>query len=277
MDLKTSQATQITFFPAGEGPVWQPAWSPNGEEIAFERGTVDGPPQRTRRIYVVKADGSEEVPRILTGTSHDSNHPTWSPDGSRIAFSRSKTNSNDYDICTMTPEGKEIKVLTKGGEPAWSPGGKSIAYFSVAKAVKGNENPTDISVIALPNGKPQKLTSTPRDDLEPAWSPDGKRILFVEHRHVNPGLPGQGTDLYAMDADGSNRVRLTFDTTRRFWSPDWQPATALVAPSKVVFQTELANMAMDFPGPQPDWTVTSTIEVEPQRGLLPTEEPKRGR
>ncbi|MBK9055699.1 MAG: PD40 domain-containing protein [Chloroflexi bacterium] len=63
--------------------------------------------------------------------------------------------------------------------------------------------------------EPIILTPDTSGDYTPAWSPDGQRIVFVSERDGN-------AELYVMNADGSNLIRLTY-TAAAEQSPDWTP------------------------------------------------------
>ena len=72
------------------------------------------------------ADGTNT--RRLTSTSEDDGHPTWSPDGRRIAFERGVPG----DIFVMNADGSGARRLGSDTcdetQPAWSPDGRWIAY-----------------------------------------------------------------------------------------------------------------------------------------------------
>ncbi len=107
-----------------------PAWSPDGTRIAFGCGIgaeTDGGFRTVgpRDICVMDADGRGSV--CLTNDPVADGEPTWSPDGSRIAFRRAG------DIYTMKPDGTEVTRLTtvaSASEPDWSPDGTKIAFTS---------------------------------------------------------------------------------------------------------------------------------------------------
>lgn len=207
-----------------------PVWSPDGHTIAFfsDRG---GNPD----IFVMNADGShvEQLTRdafasLYFSKSPEDRNPSWSPDGSQIAFESGRDNQMltyiNHDIYVMAADGSNVKRLTDDGAdeggPSWSPNGESIAYvkmeyFSDQDVI---ENPTwDIYVMNVDGTDQIQLTKDSASEIEPAWSPDGSKIAFISDRH------GQNFDIYVMNADGSNVTQLTNDSTNEFgpvWSPD---------------------------------------------------------
>jgi TolB protein len=190
-----------------------PAWSPNGEKIAFAR-SLDG---RSSRLYTMNADGSAVMPL----TNEVAAEPAWSPDGTRIAFT--STRGGNSDIWVVSAGGGDLRRLTSTGAhdfaPAWSPDGTTIAFASVRN---GN---TDIYAIRVDGTSQTQLTDHPAADLDPAWSPDGRRLVFSSARGHFP--PPGGTffplDLYLMNADGSSVALLGGDSANDrepSWSPD---------------------------------------------------------
>jgi TolB protein len=110
----------LARFPAGIFPS-SPAWSPDGDTIAYSRLRVGR--DRTRSgVYAVNVD--DGVVHRLT-RDIDSN-PSWSPDGRRIAFER-LTGFHISEITVMDRDGSNQKSLTHGGwsdsAPAWRPAG----------------------------------------------------------------------------------------------------------------------------------------------------------
>src|SRR5687768_8633783 len=102
----------------------------------------------------------------------------------------------------------------RGSPPAWSPDASRIAFT----------DGTEIHVVTLPDGGRTNLTNHPAVDRAPAWSPNGAKIVFQSDRD------GAG-DLYVMNADGSDVVRLTsnvgVDPSRAH--PDWSPDGSRIA------------------------------------------------
>jgi len=120
--------------------VWvaDPQISPDGRRVVFVRVTVNEKKNGyDTALWIVPTDGSEP-PRSFTSGPSDSS-PRWSPDGSRIAFSRSAMKDGHGEppqIYLISTQGGEAVALTEvpqgAGSPAWSPDGKSIAFTSSA-------------------------------------------------------------------------------------------------------------------------------------------------
>jgi Tol biopolymer transport system component len=111
-----------------------PAWSPDGTQIAFMTNR-DGPYQ----IYVMAADGSGQV--NLSNSPSNDLQPAWSPDGSKIAFYSYERGADKAasEIYVMSRDGSNVTALTASPQgadkrqffnPAWSPDGKRMVFFS---------------------------------------------------------------------------------------------------------------------------------------------------
>jgi Tol biopolymer transport system component len=177
-----------------------PAWSPDGQKIAFSgkemfinNSFIQNPDWD---IYVMKADGSGEIP--LINDSGNDIEPAWSPDGRQIAFaSDCDGNLNFYVI---NADGSDPVQLTYNSAdnraPVWSPDGKRIAFVSDRNGKQAmyvmNADGSDIV----------QLTNDQSNASTPSWSPDGSRIAFASDRDGDD-------DIYVMNADGSGMVQLT--------------------------------------------------------------------
>ena len=204
-----------------------PALSPDGRRIAFQT-EIDGGAE----IVVMNADGTER--RRLTNMTVDhvgAMRPAWSPDGSKIVFA---SFVQPKDIYVINADGTGTpKNLTKhpknDGSPAWSPDGRTIAFVSnrdggPAVWVMNADGTNPIRVTDAPQGPP----SIRGKDPGPAWSPIGQKIAYTSARDGKRSI-------YVINADGSNRVRLTTsptDDAHPSWSPDGQ---------KIVFQRQVAG------------------------------------
>ena len=103
----------------------------------------------------------------LTNNSHNDSMPSWSLDGSKIAFASDR--HGDGDIFVMDEDGSGQSRLTNlGGDeeyPRWSPDGERIA------SIGGN----DLYVINSDGTEMRQLFQGGRN---PEWFPDGNRIVF---------------------------------------------------------------------------------------------------
>ena len=165
-----------------------PSWSPDGERIVFSArraGHFENELVLTSEIYVMDADGGNE--QKLTENRKNDRHPSWSPDGNRIAFSADrKGDLQNFDIYVMDADGGNEQKLTENRVhdryPSWSPDGNRIVF---ASEKDGNWESLDIYVMDTDGGNLQNLTNNPRIDLNPAWlnspfsvSPAGKKFTM---------------------------------------------------------------------------------------------------
>lgn len=173
----------------------------------------------TAQIYVMNADGSGQT-RLSNSAPFDDMQPAWSPDGSRIAFTRGNmyqsANLGSSSIVVMDSTGGNEKVL--GAEtginfrPAWSPDGQRILYIHGSPT----QAPFDLWVMnADGTGKHAVTTSGVANPA--AWSPDGSRIVFGRTAPL---------EIWVINADGSGETRLT--TTVPNYTPNWAPSNRIL-------------------------------------------------
>ncbi len=183
---------QLTFAPGEDRPG---TFSPDGTRIAFHSGRFPnagpGAGHSTFEIMVMNADGTNQ--QRMTNNNFQDSLAAWSPDGSRIAFTSNRT----------TPPGTPQTELS--------------LFFDVYTLVPvdaNNDGNADVQT---------RITNTLGEDSHPHWSPDARMITFHSRRdHIPP--TNLGIEIYRMNADGTNPVRLTgpdmiFDAFP-VWSPD---------------------------------------------------------
>jgi Tol biopolymer transport system component len=201
--------------------------SASGANTAGDAGSIHylrSNPGEPTAIWAVRPDGSED--HLVVSIPSGSSGFAWSPDGSRIAFTRAVPEDGgvDYDIWVMKADGTQRMSLTthRGSEyhPTWSPDGQWIAFSRHVR--------DDVSIFrtraVAPFGLATRLTwgSTRRSvdvfDSSPAWSPTGDRIVFGRDHLSHISLEDSFT-LGSVTPDGVF-TRLG----RHLGRPSWNPA-----------------------------------------------------
>ncbi len=179
-------------------------------------------------IHRIDADGANMV-RVTRGSGF-ARSGTWSPDGSRIAFSEQRDYAGLIIVQNLATGARQTVPTAGTGTnttPAFSPDGRFLAFAKVAEDGT-NIHVADIAQMCCAN----RLTSGGKlaVNIGPTYSPDGRRIAFVSAR---AGVP----QIHVMDADGSGQrflVPLEYGLSGASFSPDWSPDGG-----KIIFARDL--------------------------------------
>ncbi|MYG00472.1 hypothetical protein F4212_15255 [Candidatus Poribacteria bacterium] len=162
----------------GRSLMW-PAWSPNGEQIAFLQEPPGAPkwPQKFA-IYIIESDGTGEF-QVTDGDHNDATTMSWSPDGKYLAFTSDRL-ARMTDAWTVNIATKALRRLTRTvsltTEVTWSPDGKYMAYRD---NISGH---TTIHLMRADGSGQHELVKGKaghwRDS--PSWSVDSQSVVYYE-------------------------------------------------------------------------------------------------
>jgi Tol biopolymer transport system component len=184
------------------------AWSADGSSIAYNCGP---------HINVLKLRGSGHV-TVPTGSA--AFWPSWSPNGTRIAYSTHLRPTGTSEIYTVGLDGSHRRlVASAGAAPAWSPDGRTIAYQTKCGGIR-LVTPSGRNVI--PRWRTNVCGAIGRHSGPPVWSPDGRKLAF------ETGELDANAGIYVMDKRGIGLHLVSHQATTTWYGalpgrPSWQP------------------------------------------------------
>jgi len=200
-----------------------PSLSPNGTRVVYMGPSKNKP---SDGLYVTDLVSGNTT--LLPGTATGDMNPLWSPDGTKIAFTRGPSSGltsapGPYAVIVTDVDGSNFHQLTKGSDvsyaEAWMPDGKHLLYTVVS------QNNVSLHMLDIQTGD-TSLLSDKNYNGSVAVSPDGTRLAFEEM------LPLDKYGLFVSDLGGSNRKLLAngdpYIVTVPNWSPDGQWVIASV-------------------------------------------------
>jgi Tol biopolymer transport system component len=205
-----------------------PAWSPNGNRILFEREN-DTLPTGGYDVYVMNAKGEEEF--VIQGYEGGAD-PAWSPDGKSIVFV-----NNDGDVATLSlvnPNAEPVTVAVNpyddplywwASDPKWSPDGRRIAFTA-------EEDQSAYLEIVNKNGRNRRRLEVALIIRGLDWSPSGNRLALGMFGPLTRGWADSSLDseIYTINPDAPHpkkSIRRITKSSREeigkydpVWSPD---------------------------------------------------------
>ncbi len=218
---QVTRESPLAQFPEYEGP----RWLTDGRTLIYATWL----PDNDYDLFTANPDGSGV--RRLTDNAVQDTEPSWSPDGSRIAFVRrhisgppGRSNLNE-EIYVVRADGSGPHRLTRhAGEdtsPAWSPDGSSIAF--VRRTARAG---LDLYVMDGDGRRLRRLTRLKDFLADPAWSPDGRTVL------VGAADAGNGGRILALDLR-TDQIRRLSPPRQTYARPDWSSRGDRIAFVKV--------------------------------------------
>lgn len=228
LDRQGGEAKPLTGF---NGDVVDFRWSPDGKKLALIVADEDPrkqhgadkdktPPPIVIDRYYFKEDGNgylgtqrqhlyvfdvaSRKADNLTPDRFDESMPSWSPDGSRIAFYSNRNDdpdrSNEFGLYTIEPRsGASPQLVTKfqgdAGDsswmtpPSWRPDGRELAFVTAGDPKLIFYSVHNLAVVSATGGAARIVTKAlDRNVIEPKWSTDGKSIYFLLEDDLNQVL-----------------------------------------------------------------------------------------
>ena len=245
---------RVTHTPEAEG---QPAFSPDGSEVAFVRRRAGG----YSDVFAMSARGGDA--RLVAEQAMD---PAWSPDGRALAIS--ELTGGWVRIATVPARGGARSGVTRLEEgffhrrPTWTPDGRTLVFNrspggnvgqlmrvpstggAAVPLTRDREGVANLQATVTPDGAhvvhasdrggalnlwriplgggpPERITSGPGHDLEPRVAPDGRRIAFVSSPQV--------VQLVSVSLETGARQTLASFEGSEVWAPDVSPDGATIA------------------------------------------------
>jgi Tol biopolymer transport system component len=227
--------------PLTAGPDEFPRFSPDGGEILFSRTNGD-----RRSLYRAAVLGGAARRVIENATEGD-----WSPDGTRIAFLRLKS-ENGATVSTVgvaAPDGseeREVADVPAGlRAPRWSPDGRTLAMVtSSGSLLAGAQQP--VVLVDVESGEHRAIPAPDarRTLSSPAWAADGE-VVYLQAESVAAAAGSAGRLVFQDAESGEVRTRL--------WSPSTAQVLDILGDGRVVFDTRsprqnLRETVLESPG-----------------------------
>jgi dipeptidyl aminopeptidase/acylaminoacyl peptidase len=220
--------------------------SPDGKNILFPSQRVERKTEKKyTNLWIVPTKPRGSARQFTYGDQSDLS-PSWSPDGSQIAFLSNRADpekppqlflipadggeahqltqiKGSIDTFCWSPDGKQLlcqvvktdadELLREGDEKKKKLGVVARQYHRVFYKLDGagylSQERTHLWLVNAKNGKAKQLTDHPiYDEYSPSWSADGKWIVYLSNHAEDPDLRPESIDIFVMPANGGEARKL---------------------------------------------------------------------
>jgi Tol biopolymer transport system component len=216
--VMNADGSHVVRLISGDGQPVLPAWSPDGTSIAFIEwapGCPVFPSCLARHVMLMNADGSG-IRQVTSGPNFDF-RPTWSPDGSKLAFERDSDVFSHTAIYTVNRDGTGLSKVVNVAccpDPAWSTDGTKIAFWN--GELPGLQVVNVATKVVTTVAVASRLGGGQTDERWASWSPDGRWLAVGSCCETSDGV-----DLYLVSANGA--VTRPVPNAEGASGPAWQP------------------------------------------------------
>ena len=258
----------------------QPAFSPDGEQIAFRSGRDGG------GIFVMGRTG-EAVRRV----TREGFNPAWSRDGTRLAYAtgrmelRPANSEGRSELWVVSATGGEPTRVYEGDAtlPPWSPQGLRIAFGQRL----GADRQSNVVTVPAGGGEPVAVTAESAISWNPVWAPDGRHLYFVSNRGGSTNVwrvpidevsgqplgepeplttPAPFAAHLTLSADGQRLAYSAVLETQNIYKLALDPATGEALGDPVPVTTGSRFWSSPDPSPDGQWAVFYS-QVQPEGDL----------
>jgi Tol biopolymer transport system component len=207
------QLTSPVLITSFEGYETQPALSPDGRMVAF---AGYGPQHGPADIFVKLVDEGE--PLQLTSSPADDRGPTWSHDGTKVAFSRRQPDGTCGVMEVSALGGPERRLTIVAPGPGGGCGYRPLDYSPDGRFLAMRDG-KGLTLLSLDTGDKMALTDPPdpENDRALVFSPDGRKVAFIRDFNRVPG-----SEIRIQPVDGGASEILPFD--EHVNQLDWAPS-----------------------------------------------------
>jgi Tol biopolymer transport system component len=205
--FETGESEELTTPPWSSQGDFRPAFSPDGESIAFIRGDRT----QLQDVFVVPTAGGEA--RRLTSSQHRVAGLDWMPDGKSLVFSAGPSAPGDLRLWRLSLEDGSLTWLPTPSHRAARP---SVALTGGRMVFEDQDYHSDIEKVTIGGGtrETKTIVASTRHDYGPQYSPGGTYISFISNRSGSP-------QIWVCDGEGCGCRQLTHFDNAYIQYPRW--------------------------------------------------------